>query len=178
MADYIPNDEAGQIAEGLIREHHPHLTGIKIAQLLKLMPIPKSGKKPKQARVGKKITLAKTSKVSSKMAALAADDFKFVIEYGSLYWDRMDDGQKKALVDHELGHCGNDADGVYLKNHDIEDFSFMIERHGCWKSDVTAFVQTVLSKFNEPAAEEPVPDGEQQWAGATCDSVASGNQNE
>lgn len=143
MADYIPNDEATSIAAELIEQYHPRLIGLKIAHLLRIMPVPK--KQPKQPRQGKKIILAKTSKVSPKTNALAENDFKFVIEYGSLYWDHMDDKMKRALVDHELGHCGNDADGCYLVNHDIEDFRFMLERHGCWKVDVAQFVETVLT---------------------------------
>jgi hypothetical protein len=147
MADYVPHDEAEALAAGLIEKHHPHLKGLKIAHLLRIMPVPKKQKNPKPVRQGRKIVLAKTSKVSSKMAALASADFKFVIEYGSLYWMQMDDKFKLALVDHELGHCGNDGDGVYLKNHDIEDFGFMLERHGAWKKDVEQFVTTVLQNF-------------------------------
>ena len=154
MADYIPNDEAAQIAADLITQYHPRLTGLKIAHLLRLMPVPK--KQTKQPRQGKKITLAKASKVSPKTNALAENDFKFVIEYGSLYWDKMDGSMKRALVDHELGHCGNDADGVYLINHDIEDFRFMIERHGTWKSDVESFVNTVLAVCGKESNAETV----------------------
>jgi hypothetical protein len=144
MADYIPNDEAAAIADDLIQKHHTRLIGLKISHLLKLMPVPKQKKNAKPPRAGKKITLAKASKVSPKTNALADTDIRFVIEYGSMYWDRMDDNMKRALVDHELGHCGNDADGVYMVNHDIEDFGFMIERYGCWKKDVEEFVKTVL----------------------------------
>src|SRR3990167_10168923 len=154
MADYIPNDEAAQIAADLIKQYHPRLTGLKIAHLLRLMPVPK--KQTKQPRQGKKIVLAKTAKVSPKTNALAENDFKFVIEYGSLYWDKMDGSMKRALVDHELGHCGNDADGVYLINHDIEDFRFMIERHGTWKSDVESFVNTVLAVCGKESNAETV----------------------
>lgn len=140
MADYIVHEEAEQLAETLIPAYHPHLTGIKIAHLLKLMPIPKQSKKPKkQPRQGRKITMAKTSKVSAKMQALAAQDFKFVIEYDSNIWEGLDADKKRALVDHELMHCGNDADGCYMRNHDVEEFRAIIDRHGFWKSDVQQF---------------------------------------
>lgn len=155
MADYIPHDEAAIIAAELIESFHPHLKSVKIAHLLRIMPIPK---KPKAPRQGKKIVLAKTSKVSSKMLALAADNYGFVIEYGSLYWDQMDDKMKRALVDHELGHCGHDGDGIYLVNHDIEDFGFMLERHGLWKRDVAEFAATVIKTVTDQvnAANEAV----------------------
>lgn len=147
MADYIPNDEAAIIADELIETYHPHLTGVKIAHLTRLMAVPK---KPKIQKPGRKVVLAKASKITPKMAALASDNFKFIIEYGSLYWDKMTPEQHRAIVDHELGHCGNDADGPYMKSHDVEDFGYMIERYGCWKSDVEAFVKTVLEKFTTP----------------------------
>lgn len=148
MSNYIPNDEAAIIAEDLIEKYHPHLKGCKIVHLLKIMPVPK---KPKAPREGKKVVLAKVSKVTPKTKAIAADDYVFMIEYGSLYWDRMDDKFKRAVIDHELGHCGNDADGYYIKNHTIEDFDYMIERYGCYKRDVEDFVTAVLKKFAEDA---------------------------
>ena len=145
MAEYTPNAEAEVIAEELIEQYHTRLIGLKIAHLLKVMPVPKPKKVQKQPRQGKKITLAKTSKVSPKTNALAEKDFHFVIEYGSLYWDQMADNMKRALVDHELAHCGSDADGVYLVPHSIEDFSEIFARWGCWKSDVEQFVKVVLT---------------------------------
>lgn len=152
MADYIVHEEAEQLAETLIPAYHPHLTGIKIAHLLKLMPVPKQSKKPKkQPRQGRKITMAKTSKVSAKMQALAAQDFKFVIEYDSNIWEGLDADKKRALVDHELCHAGNDADGCYLRHHDLEDFSSIISRHGMWRNDIIRFMETVDEKFHEDA---------------------------
>ena len=149
MADYINNDEAQAIADNLIPLYHQRLTGLKIVHLLNLKMPPKPSKKPKkQPRQGKKITMAKTSKVSAKTQALAEKDVRFVIEYDSLIWDKLPEDKKRALVDHELGHCGNDADGCYLINHDIEDFKFMIKRHGFWKSDVQDFADTVMEAVN------------------------------
>ena len=156
MADYILNDEAAQIAVNLIDEFHPRLTHIKVAHLLKIMPVPKQKKAMKVQRQGKKITLAKTSKVSPKMAALVSEDYKFVIEYGSLYWNQMDDKTKRALVDHELCHCGCDVDGYYLVNHSVEDFSEIIDRWGFWKKDVQEFADTVESVYHNASAHQEV----------------------
>ena len=143
MAEYIPNDEAAAIAENLIEQSHRRLIGLKISHLLRVMPVPK--KKKTQTRI-KKVTLAKISKVSSKTNAIAEKDYHFVVEYGSLYWDQMPDTMKRATVDHELCHAGNDADGTYLIPHTIEDFAEIYERYGCWKSDVEKFVKAVLEK--------------------------------
>jgi hypothetical protein len=149
MADYIPNDEAAAIAENLIEKFHPRLIGLKIAHLLRIMPVPKKSKTPKPQRVGKKVVLAKASKVSSKTAALAAEDFKFVIEYGSLYWDKMEDKDKIALVDHELCHCGNDADGTYTLPHTLEEFKEIIDRYGFWKDDIKQFAEAIEGVYHK-----------------------------
>ena len=101
MAEYIQNDEAAAIATELIEQYHPRLIGVKISHLLKIMPVPKPKKSAKPPRA----TLAKISKVSPKTNAIAEKDYHFVVEYGSLYWDTMDDKMKRALVDHELCHC-------------------------------------------------------------------------
>lgn len=153
MAIYIPNDEAEQIASELIPKYHQRLHGLKIAHLLNVKAPPKiakNSKKPKkQPRAGKKITIAKCSKVSAKTCAVAEKDVHFVIEYDSLIWDAMQDDMKRAVVDHELCHAGSDADGVYIIPHGIEDFKAIIERWGFWKSDVEDFARTVIAVANK-----------------------------
>ncbi len=157
MADYIPNDEAAAIAADLIPKYHPRLSGLKISHLLNVKQPPKPTKKPKkQPRQGKKITIAKCSKVSKKTQALAEQDIHFVIEYDSLIWDAMDIKQKTATVDHELGHAGSDADGTYMINHEIEDFGFVLRRYGFWKSDIEKFAQTVIEVYNRDHSEDSV----------------------
>ncbi len=149
MALYVPNDEAAQIAADLIPKYHPRLTGIEISHLLNVKApkkVSKNGKSTgKQQRKDKKITIAKCSKVSAKTCAVAEKDVHFVIEYDSLIWDALPPDKKQAVVDHELGHCGNDADGTYMVPHSLEDFKFMLERYGFWKSDVEDFARTVIS---------------------------------
>ena len=121
----------------MIPDAHPHLVGVLIAHLLKITAPPKKTGKP--PRLGKKITMAKTSKVSPKVRAIASADFQFIIEYDSSVWDALTQEGKDALVDHELCHCGNDADGCYLKAHGLEEFPEIVDRHGLWKNDVQQF---------------------------------------
>jgi len=154
LALYVPNDEAAQIAADLIPKFHTRLTGAKISHLLNVKNPPKKAA-TKQPRQGKKVTIAKCSKVSAKTQALVGDDIHFVIEYNSLIWDAMDFRQKTAVVDHELGHAGNDADGFYMVNHDIEDFGYMIDRYGFWKKDLEAFGKVVIDNFLKGNVEVP-----------------------
>ncbi len=147
MIDYIPNVEAEEIAAEIIAKFHPNLTGIKIAHLLKVRPVPKK-RSTKQPRQGRKVVMAKASKVSAKMQALASQDYKFVIEYDSMIWDELNSDTRTALVDHELCHCGNDADGCYMKNHSVEEFREILSRYGFWKDDVLQFAETTEEVYH------------------------------
>lgn len=140
MTDYIDNLEAETIASELIPQFHPHLVGLKIAHLSKVKPPKKKQGRP--PREGKKMTMAKAARVSPKMRALGAN-FHFVIEYDDAIWQELTEDKKRALVDHELLHCGNDADGVYLRAHQVEEFGIVLERHGLWRCDVEQFAESV-----------------------------------
>lgn len=156
MIDYVHNSEAEQFADILIPDYHPHLTGIKIAFLSKVKPATKKKKNPKPPRRGKKVTMAKASKVSAKTNALVGKDYKFLIEFDDAIWQELSDDKKLALVDHELCHCGNDADGCYMIAHDLEDFRAIMTRHGFWMPDVVLFAETIENVIHadEVATEE------------------------
>src|SRR5438128_2272927 len=108
--DYSWNESAERMAERIIEQHHQRLNRIKIAHLFKLKPPPKKHK----LRDGKKLILAKTSKVSDKHRVLMEGGYIFIIEYDQYWWDELSLDQQKALVDHELCHAGNDDEGPYL----------------------------------------------------------------
>jgi predicted metallopeptidase len=151
--EYEFNEEAETTAEELVEKYHPHLTGLKIAYLFKQRP--DSGDheplKPRKAlRYGKKNTLAKARLVSKIYGELLRQDYKFIIEFDRELWDELSLEQQAALVDHELSPCGNDADGCYLKHHDLEEFRGVVERHGLWKSDIEAFAETLTKQKQQP----------------------------
>lgn len=150
---YELNEAADAIAEDLIGAHHSRLKGIKIAYLFKSKAedpeeAQKKAAKAKPLRDGKKFSWAKASLVSDKWRALAEDDYKFVIEFDREVWDELSLEQQNALVDHELCHCGNDADGCYMRQHDLEEFREIVKRHGFWKDDVRLFAETARSLFD------------------------------
>ena len=151
MIEYIPNDDAKDIAEQIIQDWHPHLEGVKIAYISKVKP-PKKAKKgspAKQPRQGKKIVMAKAAKVSPKMQALMSDGYVFVIEFNDAIWQELAHEKRIALVDHELCHLGSDADGFYLKGHSVEEFREIIKRHGFWKDDVRQFAEQTEQIYHE-----------------------------
>lgn len=147
MADYYKADDPEALSVELIDKNHPHLLGLHIAYLFKSVD-ETAKKKQKQPRMGKKITLAKTSRVSEKSRTLMTAPFQFVIEFSQNRWDELTPEQQLALVDHELAHCGNDADGCYLKSHGLEEFPEIAARHGAWMPDITQFVAAADDAFH------------------------------
>ena len=145
MAEYQANMEAETIASELISEFHPHLDGCKIAYLFKVSA---GTKRKTSGREGKKITMAKTSMVPIKTRTLfeieGISPYIFVIEFDVNIWNDLPDTSKKALVDHELLHCGNDTDGYYIRHHGIEEFSAILQRWGTWTQDVKEFAETAV----------------------------------
>lgn len=169
MAEYKFHDEAENIANSIMERYHPELFNnkVKIAHLVKiklgeasvsptgeLIVKKKRGRKPSN-RQGRKIKMASTSKVSPKMLALAAEDFAFIIEYDPVIWANLTIEQQTALVDHELSHCGVDADGYYIKHHDLEEFRAIVERHGFWMPDIKQFANSTEKVFHDPALNNP-----------------------
>ena len=74
--------------------------------------------------------------------------------------------QLAAVLDHELCHCAvrEDADGnpkkdakertIYrVRKHTIEEFHEIVERHGCYKSDVDRFFRALLEREKTPLLE-------------------------
>jgi hypothetical protein len=121
------------------------------------------------------VTLGKCKKASDLDRELAA--FDFVIMLRRSFWLdlRVTDAQRAALLDHELCHAALKLDEkgepiedergrkVYrVRKHSIEEFTEIVERHGCYKSDLEAFF-TAMRRSGAPkfepceACREPSP---------------------
>lgn len=63
----------------------------------------------------------------------------FVIEISHDIWQGLDDGGKRALVDHELSHCAmvwDEDDQTWvlaMRHHDVEEFIGVLQRNGLWR---------------------------------------------
>lgn len=84
------------------------------------------------------------------------------IWFNKLAWDSEDMTRAKrlALMDHELSHIAPDVDddsdeqkydghGLPIwrtVKHTIEDFHFVVARHGCYKADIAALCEAALSR--------------------------------
>ena len=96
-----------------------------------------------------KTVLARTCKAPEQWQFLAACDV--VVLVNKKVWDRLDDKQREALVDHELCHVFKDIDSKgnpkwTMVTHDVEEFSAVIQRHGLWSRDVRRFFEAAKER--------------------------------
>lgn len=151
--NYIWNEEAEKLGAQLIKKHHKHLDGVKIAYLFKEKPEPakprkKKSTKTKTVRAGKMEIWAKASRVPARYAELLKEEYEFLIEFDRAVWDQLKAKQQEALVDHELCHCGKDRTGCYMISHDLEEFGDVIKRHGLWRDSVRLFGESLYPLFD------------------------------
>jgi Putative phage metallopeptidase len=109
------------------------------------------------------LCLGKCVRASDLQKELA--DFDFVILLNKEVWESKEFGveRKSALLDHELMHIAEavDKEGepkfdskgrklFRMRGHDIEEFSAIVRRHGCYKKDLEHFAEALLSKSQAP----------------------------
>lgn len=154
--DYAHSTEAALIAADLIPKYHEHLRLVRIEYVFAQGALKSKGKE----------LLGRAKKKSGLDAFLAMQESQdeaqpfFVIEISKPAWDLLDKKQKRALVGHELCHCLWDVDkGIYMRTHDVEEFSEIIKRHGLWQPDVELFA-TIAAKHVKQM-ELPLPEESQ-----------------
>lgn len=171
--------EAGDLAKPLISKHHDRLGNVRIEYVF----ISEARKKQGEPVAGS------ASIVSGRTAFLVEGEAAegepveafFVIELAEDLWGLMMKPQKIALLDHQLSHCDfdtNDNDGsrrLFLAQHDVEDFTSVVRRHGLWQRGLKKFAQAVIQLElpidqldqeikDEEAAKDPEP-GEAEGEG-------------
>lgn len=130
MADEVVFTEAPNsvihTAETLIKQYHPALQMARIAFVMR----------SEAQKRGERKIIGSTTKVPAKMQPH--------LEYDYLIWlsqddyDMMSTGEREALIDHELMHCKYNPDtGTWgIREHDIQEFSEIVSRHGLWSADL------------------------------------------
>lgn len=140
-AEYEHSERIKEVATRLIGLYHKDIAHAKIAFIMKLAPEDSDGPKM-PTRMGKHPKMAKAKKVTPLNKVLSG--FDFVLEVDETFWDILDLSQQEALIDHELSHMAVDENGFYLKDHDVEEYIHIIERHGCWISPLPEVRLTML----------------------------------
>ena len=133
--EYLEAVQPEAIGGVLVRALHPELLNAKIGYLFR-----------EKLKDRDRTRLAQASKVTGKLAHYTALDL--LIEVNWSQWRFMKDGQRLALIDHELQHFARDEDAkgktVYgLVSHDLEEFSTIVRRWGAWKGDIFVFKQAL-----------------------------------
>lgn len=146
---YRPAPAVQRIATDLIAKHHHHLDDVRIEYVFRSEAATSNGK----------TVMGKARKITGLNAYLSQPlepdetpaggevDY-FVVEIAEDVWTILDDGQRKALVDHELCHCTTDWDKdgdlvLKIKAHDLEEFKAVVDRHGLWQPDLTSFAEAI-----------------------------------
>jgi len=130
-------EQPEHIARAIIPALHLHLMNAKIAFLFK-----------RTMAQGDKVILGKAGKASPELRFLA--DYDFVISFNWKTWPELTHAQRVAAVDHELSHCGYDfeSEKYVIVQHDVEEFSGIVQRWGLWKSDLVPFGQACARQLS------------------------------
>ena len=115
------DDEVIQLTQELIDQYHPWLKQYSVGVIFR---------SERQVSGGRDI-LGEASKVNDKTNALLPDDQRldFLIWLAEDFWHDATDIERRALLDHELCHCGENGK---MRHHDVQEFVCIIERYGLW----------------------------------------------
>lgn len=133
----------------LIDEHHKELADANVRIALAWATSWK-------ADVDGRLVLGKCKKASDLDRELAPYDFVILLNRDFWLNPRVEDVQRQALLDHELMHAAiaYDEHGepkvdergrtvFRIRKHDLEEFSEIAARYGCWKRDIESFAQAL-----------------------------------
>jgi len=130
-----------------------------------------------QADVDGRVTLGKCKKASDLDRELS--QFDFIILLRQVFWqhEQVTAQQRRALLDHELHHASpkldpKTGDQVYdererpvwrTRKHDLEEFTDIVERYGCWTHEIEAFYSALRRAGQEPFAPCPQCQASPGW---------------
>lgn len=122
-------DEVEDVAIQVICKSHQFLRDARIKYLFR------SGKWEK----GEKVVLGQAKLASEDTRFIADFDFVIIINFDA--WNKANEKQRLALVDHELSHCDFTEDDEGNRKwktacHDVEEFTAVVYRHGLWADDL------------------------------------------
>ena len=116
-------EEVLEMVREIVEEHEPQLAELSLAVLFwKNSP-----------QKGSKLVLGQAKKVTKEYQALGFDhDFIIFISMPQFY--NMNEQQQRALIHHELLHCGYDDEDekAYIVPHDFEEFDKILKLYGFW----------------------------------------------
>lgn len=141
----------------LVNEEHLHLRSAQIGVLWTTVRNARHGRSIiGQAEPGKPSAMGRWAKARAEQQI---DDWfdgipDFIITLDAYYAAECPDAEFCALVEHELGHCGQEKDefgmprfkrdtgapAFAMRGHDVEEFAFIVRRYGADASGVRALI--------------------------------------
>lgn len=146
------DDPVHKLLRAVVKAHHTTLDGAEIALVYE------HGIKPD---CDGHLVWGRAKKVSPLEQSFREHDFTIILN--AEVWATLPAAAKRALLDHELCHCGVKTDDAgeptfYMRKHDLEEFEDVVRRHGLWRSGVEDFVQKALGNGQSGLfPEEPKP---------------------
>lgn len=144
--EFKVSDDLKQLAEKIIVDESLDISPAEIEYLLVYPNISKT-------------VAGRCIKSSKELRFFSGQDY--LIEISGELWDALDDTVKYVLVQHELMHVlpvMNDKTGEWkfeLRQHDVEDFSKIIKKHGVdWISKVKLSISSLYDL--NPAQEDKI----------------------
>lgn len=139
---YDLSEDLQDIGNDLIRKYHPSLATASIAYLFVNKEIKHKGK----------LVGGQARTCSKLVKAISTYDFVIVISYPT--WQKLEERQRLALLDHELEHCfvseTDEGDIKYsILPHDYEEFSSILDRHGLWNGGLEALGAVVKKSIGK-----------------------------
>lgn len=87
------------------------------------------------------------SRAGSDLKWLGGYDFRITIM--DTVWQMLSPSMRIALMDHELCHFERNTTGSWKgRGHDYEEFHAIEARHGAWRNDFTARLETIEAELN------------------------------
>lgn len=143
--------EPYRLMDDIREEHHEHLSDAKIAL---------AWRKALNADVDGHLVLGKCVKSSDLQRELVDYDFVILLNWEVWHDPEFTMDMKDALLDHELCHAEVSRDKETgedkfdergrrvwrTRKHDIEEFTEIVQRHGCYKRDLEKFAEALLKK--------------------------------
>lgn len=161
MAHFYKAEEVEKLAKPIVRENHDHL----IANQVRIeywfrddVPLADGRERWGEA---KKIT-----GFNARVAGCEDGESMFAILISQPIWDKMNERSRRALIDHELMHCGVEeipekkGGGIrlYIIPHDFEGFKSEFLRHGLWREDAKEMRDALQLAFKFETTGE-IPEG-------------------
>lgn len=144
--------EVAEIAKYLIDQFHPDLQDPVITPIkyIYLKNTPKSRDKLQFGRASKVSGLSAWLHSNNTPTGYTVPQAFFLMEISWETWIQLQPHQKVALVDHELEHFSLKDGDLYIKGHDVEEFSSVVRRQGLWREEVKEFLDAAREAEANP----------------------------